>query len=172
MQKRTTETDWDHGHRDLQFILCPIRLSAEPSHMSTECKMPSHSGITRNGSGHPRFKIKLQLHMSSPRTQQLHVTTLPITGLGQDPTDRCWLGVMRVRTVINQTARVLHSGTLTARTIPTARQQHDDRRRGGGAQAVTSWTGEDHLLQCQYYCEEVKQWPNGPTTLNFICRVH
>lgn len=119
--KRTNETAWDHGHRDLLFILRPIRLSAEPSHMSTEYKMPSHSGITHNSPGHPRFKIKLQPHMSSPRTQQLHVTTLPITGLGQDPADCCWLGVMRVWTAINQTARVLRSSALTARTIRTAR---------------------------------------------------
>jgi hypothetical protein len=71
--------------------------------------------------------------MSSPRTQQLHVTTLPITGLGQDPVDCCWLGVMRVWRVINQTARVLHSSAVTARTMRTAKRAIRDSNTTGGS---------------------------------------
>jgi hypothetical protein len=59
--------------------------------------------------------------MSSARIQQLHVTTLPITGLRQGPVDRRWLGVTRVRRAINQTLSFPRSRAMTARTIHTRR---------------------------------------------------
>jgi hypothetical protein len=129
--KQSTEATGHHGHRELRSIHPPpleIPLSAHPSHMRTEYKIASHSGVTHNGLCYPRFKIKLRPHMSSRRTQQLHVTTLPITGLGQDPMDCCWLGVTRVRRAINQTALLLHSRLERAdRTNNVHRRKHDNR---------------------------------------------